>query len=117
MLESISENNGLGFLNAGDQKIYSVGISTGGRAEMRMVKGHEERHVTATTIDAQGAEFAKKHIQHAGLSSRIEVKLEDVSEPLPYLDGTFDYIYARLVRCCCTCTLKLNSATAFAVQI
>lgn len=94
---STSENNGIAFLSDVDQKIYSVGISTGGSAELRMVMGHPNRHVIATTIDPVGAEFAKHHIDETGFSKQIEVKIEDVTKPLAYPGGFFDYVYARLV--------------------
>lgn len=94
---SRSENSGIECLTKADKKIYSIGISTGGSAEIRMVASHRERHVTATTIDQEGAEFAKNRIQEVNLSDRIDVKIEDVTEQLPYPDGHFDYIYARLV--------------------
>ena len=62
-----------------------------------MAQGDPKRRIVATTIDREGVEFAKKQIVEAGLSSQIEVKMEDVSQPLSYSDGYFDFIYARLV--------------------
>ena len=97
MKESISERNGINFLSKTDQLIYSVGISTGGQAEMRMAAQDPKRHIVATTIDQEGAEFARKRIIETGLSDQIEVKIEDVSQPLPYPDGYFDFVYARLI--------------------
>lgn len=94
---STSEENGIKILIQDDKKIYSVGISTGGAAEIRMLTDHPERHIIATTIDVKGAEFAKKQVDSVGLSNRIEIKIEDVSQPLPYPKEYFDYIYARLV--------------------
>lgn len=94
---SISENNGIEALTAKDKKIYSVGISTGGAAEIRMALADPERHIIATTIDSNGAEFARNKIEKLGLSHQIEVRIEDVTETLPYPNGYFDYIYARLV--------------------
>lgn len=96
-LSSISENNGLAFLTNSDQKIYGVGISTGGSAEMRMVMNHPQRHVAATTIDTEGAQYAQNLIQQAGLQNQIDVKIEDVTKPLPYSESYFDFIYARLI--------------------
>jgi ubiquinone/menaquinone biosynthesis C-methylase UbiE len=97
MQPSISENNGLACMGEGDLSIYSVGISTGGSAEMRMALASDARRIIATTIDKEGLRFARDRIEKAGLSERIEAKLEDVSSPLPYPDGNFDFIYARLV--------------------
>ena len=97
MLPSISETNGLHCLTEKDKTIYSMGISTGGAAEIRMAANHPKRHVIATTIDPVGATYAKKQINSLGLSHQIEIKIEDVAEPLPYLEGYFDFLYARLV--------------------
>lgn len=97
MKESISEKNEINFLSKTDQLIYSVGISTGGQAEVKMAQEDPKRQIVATTIDPEGAEFAKKRIIEAGLSGQIEVKIEDVSQPLPYPDGYFDSVYARLI--------------------
>lgn len=96
-LESISEKNGIALLSATDRKIYSVGISTGGSAEIKMAQSDRQRHIIATTIDSAGAEYAKQRVEKMGLSTQIEVKIEDVSQFLPYSDNHFDYIYARLV--------------------
>lgn len=94
---STSEDHGIELLTPTDKNILSVGISTGGVAEIRMAKGDPERHIVATTIDSKGLAFAQKYIAEQNLDSQIETKLEDVSEPLPYADESFDYIYARLV--------------------
>lgn len=95
--QSISETNGINYLSNEDRKIYSVGISTGGLAEIKMALGGGQRQIIATTIDPIGAEYAEKCIHESELSDRIAVKIEDVAKPLPYPDEHFDYIYARLV--------------------
>lgn len=94
---SISEDHGIAALTDGDLRILSVGISTGGIAEIRMAQGNPKRHIIATTIDEAGATFARKNIAERQLGSQIEAKIEDVASPLPYPDAYFDYIYARLV--------------------
>lgn len=94
---STSEEHGLGLMSPQDLLIYSVGISTGGVAEIRMAQLNPNRQIIATTIDSKGADFATRRIAEAGLNERIQVKLEDVAQLLPYKDGNFDYIYARLV--------------------
>lgn len=94
---SISENNGLALLSDQDKHIYSVGISTGGIAEIRMARALANRHIIATTIDPDGVNFAKNQIDQALLAEKIEVKIEDIAKPLPYADGFFDFVYARLV--------------------
>lgn len=94
---SISENNGLASLKEEDQIIYSVGISTGGIAEMRMAKASSTRHIVATTIDQEGARYAKMQVEEAGLLKQIEIKIEDVTALLTYSNEYFDFIYARLI--------------------
>lgn len=94
---SISEDHGIASLTEQDLEIYSVGISTGGVAEIRMAEANPKRHIIATTIDKEGIEFAKKYIAEQHFENQIEAKIEDVADPLPYADDHFDYIYARLV--------------------
>lgn len=94
---SISEDNGVAALTAQDLNVYSIGISTGGVAEIRMAKAEPGRHIIATTIDEKGARFAAEQVKEQGFDSQIEVKLEDVSKPLLYADNYFDFVYARLV--------------------
>lgn len=94
---SVSEDNGIAALTDNDLKVYSVGISTGGIAEIRMAAMNSRRHIVATTIDEAGMAFAKQQITAAGLARQIETKLEDVSRPLDHADNSFDYVYARLV--------------------
>jgi SAM-dependent methyltransferase len=94
---SQSEDNGIALLTDNDREIYSVGISTGGVAEIRMAEADPERHIVATTVDEEGVAFAQKFIREKHLEHQIEAKIEDVSQPLPYRDNHFDYIYARLV--------------------
>ena len=94
---SQSEDNGIALLTNNDRNVYSVGISTGGVAEIRMAEANLERHIVATTIDEEGVAFAQKFIQEKHLERQIEVKMEDVTTPLSYDDDHFDYIYARLV--------------------
>lgn len=93
---SLTENHGIEQLTDEDLIVYSVGISTGGIAEMRMAE-LPSRHIIATTIDQDGLRFAREQIDEANLSDQIELKLEDVAEQIPYTDNYFDYIYARLV--------------------
>lgn len=94
---SISEEHGLEALPKEALRIYSVGVSTAGAAEIRMVQADPRRHVIATTIDDAGVAATRKFIRESGFDKQIEVRNEDVSQPLPYPDDEFDYVYARLV--------------------
>ena len=71
MPASISENNGLSLLTDQDKQVYSVGISTGGIAEIRMAQALANRHIVATTIDLEGASFAQTQIDQLELSDRV----------------------------------------------
>ncbi len=94
---SRSEKSGLDNMAQSTLKVYSVGISTGGIAEIHMARMSPKRHIDASTIDIEGANFARTFINEEGLENQIKVKLEDVSKPLKYPNNYFDYIYARLV--------------------
>lgn len=94
---SISEDHGIAALADKDLEVYSVGISTGGVAEIRMAEANPKRHIIATTIDQEGVAFAQKYIAEKNLEGQIEAKIEDIAEPLPYPDDHFDFVYARLV--------------------
>ncbi len=94
---SLSEKHGIDLLLDSDMDILSVGISTGGEAEIRMAKYDPRRRIVATTLDKDGAEQARAKIAEQGMSEHITVKVEDVAGELPYEDNSFDYVYARLV--------------------
>jgi SAM-dependent methyltransferase len=94
---SQSEDNGITLLTDKDLEVYSVGISTGGVAEIRMAEDNPARRIVATTVDEAGVTFAQKFINEKHLENQIEVKLEDVGQPLSYDNNHFDYVYARLV--------------------
>lgn len=94
---SKSEENGINLITANDLNILSIGISTAGSAEIKMAEKNRNSHIIATTIDKEGLNYTKNIIEQYGLSERIEIKLEDVSEKMPYNGEFFDFIYARLV--------------------
>ncbi len=94
---SISEENGVKLVNDTYKNILSIGISTAGSAEIEMSKRAPNSHIIATTIDKDGLEFSRKIIEEKGFEEQIELKLEDVSEKMPYSDNYFDFVYARLV--------------------
>lgn len=96
-MPSLSEEHGLSLIRDKDKLIFSPGISTGGFAEIRMVKDHPERRVIATTIDTEGLAFAKDVIAQVGFESQIETRLEDLQKEWNYPANYFDFIYARLV--------------------
>lgn len=94
---SESEENGLNLLRPNDLVVFSPGISSGGFAEIRMATMNPNRRVVATTIDKQGLEFARQNINTLSLQENIITKEENLKDPFPYEEGTFDFIYARLV--------------------
>lgn len=94
---SKSEKRGLKLLTKSMENILSVGISTGGVAELKMAQKCPNAKVIATTIDEKGIKFSNEKLAEYPESKRIEIKLEDVSQPMPYNNDTFDFVYARLV--------------------
>lgn len=94
---SKSEEHGINLIEENDLSILSIGISTAGSAEIKMAEKNLNSHIIATTIDKEGLNYTKKIIEEYGLSDRIETKLEDVSEKMPYSNEFFDFVYARLV--------------------
>ncbi len=94
---SQSEDSGINLLTDDDLQVLSIGISSGGVAEIRMANLNSNRKIIATTIDQKGIDSAKKFIEEQKVQDQIEVRLEDVSSKLPYSDSFFDFIYARLV--------------------
>lgn len=94
---SISEKHGINLIKESDRNILSIGISTAGSAEIEMARKNPNSHIIATTIDTKGLEFTKKIIMQEKLEDRIELKIEDISQKLPYTDNYFDFVYARLV--------------------
>jgi len=94
---SKSEKRGLKLLNPNMEYILSIGISTGGSAEINMAKNCPRAEIIATTIDEKGLNFSIEKMSKYKEFAQIEAKIEDVSKPMPYSDNTFDYVYARLV--------------------
>jgi cyclopropane fatty-acyl-phospholipid synthase-like methyltransferase len=94
---SFSEDKGLELIGSQPQRILSIGISSGGFAEIKMALLNPANHIIATTIDENGLQAVRKNIKLMGLEDRIEIKLEDVSGDWRYSESQFDFIYARLV--------------------
>ena len=94
---SKSEKRGLKHLKSTMKNILSIGISTGGSAEINMAKTCPEAKIVATTIDEKGLKFSIEKMSNYKEFAQIEAKIEDVSKPMIYADNTFDYVYARLV--------------------
>ena len=94
---SKSEKRGLKLLHPNMKNILSVGISTGGSAEINIAKKCPDAKIIATTIDEKGLQFSIDKMSRFQEYNRIEAKIEDVSNPMPYANNTFDFVYARLV--------------------
>ena len=94
---SKSEKRGLKQLKSTMKNILSIGISTGGSAEINIAKTCPEAKIVATTIDEKGLKFSIDKMSNYKEFAQIEAKIEDVSKPMIYADNTFDYVYARLV--------------------
>jgi cyclopropane fatty-acyl-phospholipid synthase-like methyltransferase len=96
--KSPSEQNGIEALRDTDVSVLSVGISTAGEAEMAMASMNPERHITATTLDADGAETIANVVASSEYVSQIEIRIQDVVDCMQhYAPDSFDFVYARLV--------------------
>ena len=73
MPESISEETGLQLIKPSFREILSIGISTAGDAEMKMASLAPQRHITATTLDKNGAKLVEQILFAAHLDDRITV--------------------------------------------
>lgn len=91
-----SELLGVDAINASTQNIYSIGISSFLNAELAMLQRNPDARIIATTIDKKGLIATQQKLRALG-ENRIECKLEDVRQTLPYQHSYFDFIYARLV--------------------
>jgi ubiquinone/menaquinone biosynthesis C-methylase UbiE len=94
---SESEQDGLNLLTQSDLVVFSPGVSTGGFAEIEMARLHPARKIIATTIDQEGLEDVREAAREAGVAERLEVLAEDLRQPSPHADHSFDFIYSRLV--------------------
>ena len=94
---SKSEKRGLKLLTPEMENILSIGISTGGSAEINMAKLCPNAKIVATTIDEKGLSFSIDNMSKFKEFEQVEAKIEDVSKLMPYADNSFDYVYARLV--------------------
>ncbi len=94
---SKSEKRAMKLLKQTYTSILSIGISTGGSAEINMAQKCQNAQIIATTIDEKGLQFSNDKIKSHPEHARIQTKIEDVSKPMPYKNSTFDFIYARLV--------------------
>lgn len=88
-IQSPSEEHGVALLTPEDADVLSIGISTGGEAEIRMAQLQPGRHIIATTLDKEGAAKTRQKITAAGLSSNIKIKVEDVSLMGGYTENQF----------------------------
>lgn len=94
---SKSEKRGLKLLKPSMENILSIGISTGGSAEINMAKKCPKAKIITTTVDEKGLQYSIDKMSQFKEYKQIEAKIEDVSKPMNYGDNTFDFIYARLV--------------------
>ncbi len=94
---SKSEKRALKLLNKNMLNVLSIGISTGGSAEINIARRCPNAKIIATTIDEKGLQFSNEKLKNYAEAKRIVTKLEDVTEKMPYANDTFDFIYARLV--------------------
>ena len=77
---SKSEKRALRQLDKNMTNILSVGISTGGSAEINIARKCKNATIIATTVDKKGLDFSNEKLQNYTESKRIKTKIEDVSK-------------------------------------
>lgn len=78
----------------GAQRVLEVG-TLGGYSAICMARAMgADARILSLEIDQSHAEFARRHIERAGLSERIEVRVGPALQVLPSLDGeSFDAVF------------------------
>ncbi|MCE5266031.1 MAG: methyltransferase domain-containing protein [Deltaproteobacteria bacterium] len=64
--------------------------------------------VHALDYSGVGLESVKALAHEAGLSGRVVTKIQDVREPLPFIDGSFDACYSHMLFCMALTTPQLR---------
>lgn len=75
------------------QRVLEIGCFSG-YSSIAMAAGLAEGGtITTCEIDPERAEVARGHIERAGLSDRIEVRLGPAIETIATLEGPFDFVF------------------------
>ena len=80
------------------KNILSIGISTGGSAEIKMAKKCPNAKIIATTIDEKELKFSKEKISEFKEKEQIEVKLEDISKSMESILSTLEKSFDAKLR-------------------
>lgn len=82
-----SEKRALKLLDKNTKKILSIGISTGGSAELNIARKCPQAQIVATTIDEKGLQFSNAQLKNfkeaERIVTKIVTKIEDFSKKCP----------------------------------
>jgi caffeoyl-CoA O-methyltransferase len=75
------------------RRVLEIGLFSG-YSSIAMAAGLAEGGtITTCEIDPDRAEVARRHIEHAGLSDRIEIRLGPALETIATLEGPYDLVF------------------------
>jgi caffeoyl-CoA O-methyltransferase len=77
----------------GGRRVLEIG-SFSGYSSIAMAAGlAPDGHITTCELSPEHAEFARRHIERAGLADRIEVRVGPAIETIASLEGPFDFVF------------------------
>ncbi|NLS10757.1 class I SAM-dependent methyltransferase [Nesterenkonia sp. MY13] len=97
------------FASAGVQRILELGAGHGRDSLHFAGEGFD---VVATDFSAEGIEQLTDTAGALGVGHRLSAQLQDVRQPLPYPDQTFDAAYAHLLLSMALSTTDIQEAVA-----
>ncbi|HEV2361946.1 MAG TPA: class I SAM-dependent methyltransferase [Acidimicrobiales bacterium] len=78
---------------SGAKRVLEIGTFSGYSSIAMSAGLPEGGHITTCELDAKHAEFARRHIELAGLADRIDVRQGPALETIASLEGTFDLVF------------------------
>lgn len=73
--------------------VLDIGCGSGG-VTVDLIRRHAVGHVTGIDVEVPVCEHARRRVDRAGLSDRIDIMLVEPG-PLPFADATFDVVFSK----------------------
>ncbi len=74
-------------------EVLDIGCGSGG-ITVDLVRRHGAGRVVGIDVETPVCEHARRRVERAGLSGRIEIRLVEPG-PLPFADGSFDIVFSK----------------------